>query len=245
MRGGWTGRWSNWRLWRARHERGAFDALEATWPAASSRSVGPFRLRDGAGGGKRVSAALLEGPFDAAALDALDAPLFQLRPGQEALDAALEARGYRVIDPTVMMEAPVEALAAKPKPVSLPSIWPPLAIQRRIWDEGHVGPERVAVMLRASDPKMSFIARTRDKPAGVGFLAMHEGIAMVHALHIEPAFRRQGVGAAMMRGMAWWAQQNGARTLALAVTEANDAARALYRGLGMTETASYHYRERV
>ncbi|MCA0205911.1 MAG: GNAT family N-acetyltransferase [Proteobacteria bacterium] len=222
-----------------------FDALEASWPPASSQTRGPFRLRDGAGGGKRVSAALLKGPFDEAALDALDAPLFQLRPGQEDLDRALHARGYRIVDPTVLMEAPVEALAVKPKAVSLPTIWPPLAIQRRIWAEGHVGPERLAVMARAVDPKMSFIARIRDKPAGVGFLAIHEGIAMVHAVHVEPAFRRQGVGAGMMRGMAYWAQQNGAHTLALAVTEANAGARALYRGLGMTETSAYHYRERA
>lgn len=221
-----------------------FDALEATWPAAASHRVGPFRLREGAGGGKRVSAALLEGPFDESALDALDAPLFQLRPGQEALDAALARRGYRVIDPTILMQAPAEALAEKPRPVSLPSIWPPLAIQRRMWAEGHVGPERIDVMLRAAGPKTSFIARTRDKPSGVGFAAIHRGIAMVHALHVEPAFRRQGIGAAMMRGIAWWAQTEGAETVALAVTEANAAARALYTGLGMAETDRYHYRER-
>lgn len=221
-----------------------FAALEATWPPAASHRSGPFRLRDGAGGGKRVSAALLEGTFTESALDALDAPLFQLRPGQQALDDALAARGYRVVDPTVLMQAPVGVLAERPKPVSLPSIWPPLAIQRRIWDGGHVGPERIAVMLRACDPKMSFIARINDKPAGVGFTAIHQGIAMVHALHVEPGFRRQGVGAAMMRGIAWWAQRTGADTLALAVTDANAAARALYTSLGMAEVASYHYRER-
>ena len=32
-------------------------AMEATWPAASRRQVGPFVIRDGQGGGKRVSAA--------------------------------------------------------------------------------------------------------------------------------------------------------------------------------------------
>lgn len=222
-----------------------FEALEATWPPAASRQVGPFRLRDGAGGGKRVSAALLDGDFSPAALEAVaDQPLFQLRPGQEALDAALVERGYRKIDPTIMMQAPVAALAEKPRPVSLPTIWPPLAIQRRIWEEGHVGPERVAVMLRACDPKMSFIARIRDKPAGVGFVAIHRGIAMLHALHVEPAFRREGIGVRMVRGMAYWAEQQGAETFALAVTEANAAARALYRGLGMAEVAAYHYRER-
>lgn len=222
-----------------------FDALEATWPAAASRRVGPFLLRDGAGGGKRVSATLLDGDFSPEALDAVaDQPLFQLRPGQQALDDALAARGYRVIDPTVLMQAPVAALAEKPTPVSLLSVWPPLAIQRRIWAEGEVGPGRVAVMMRAGDPKVSFIARIRDKPAGVGFAAIHKGVAMVHALHIEPAFRREGVGARMMRGIAWWAEQQDADTLALAVTGANVAARALYSRLGMAEVAAYHYRER-
>ena len=43
-----------------------FAALEATWPPASSQRLGPFRLRDGAGGGKRVSAAVQDGEFDAA-----------------------------------------------------------------------------------------------------------------------------------------------------------------------------------
>ncbi|MFN4098620.1 MAG: GNAT family N-acetyltransferase [Pararhodobacter sp.] len=222
-----------------------FAALEATWPAAASRNAGPFRLRDGAGGGKRVSAALLEGAYSDAALEAVaDQPLFQLRAGQDALDAALAARGYDVIDPTVLMTAPVETLAEKPKPVALPTIWPPLAIQRRIWAEGHVGPERLAVMQRACGPKTSFIARTRDKPAGVAFVAIHQGIAMLHALQVEPGFRRQGVGAAMVRGMAYWAQQQGAQTFALAVTQANTSARALYRGLGMAEIGAYHYRER-
>ena len=221
-----------------------FAALEASWPPASSTRHGPFRLREGAGGGKRVSAALLEGDFDEAALDALNAPLYQLRPGQEALDKALETRGYRVVDPTVLMTTPTAALAEKPKPVSLPTIWPPLAIQRRIWEEGHVGPERIAVMMRACDPKMSFIARIRDKPAGVGFVAVHQGIAMLHALHVEPQFRRQGVAAGMVRGMAYWAGQEGAETFALAVTVGNGAARALYSGLGMTEVSSYHYREK-
>jgi len=222
-----------------------FAALEATWPAAASRPAGPFRLRDGAGGGKRVSAALLEGEFSEAALEAVaDQPLFQLRPGQEALDAALAARGYQVADPTVLMAAPVEILAEKPQPVALPTIWPPLAIQRRIWAEGHVGPERIAVMQRACGPKTSFIARIRDKPAGVAFVAIHQGVAMLHALQVEPGFRRQGVGADMVRGMAHWARAQGAQTFALAVTEANTTARGLYSRLGMAETDAYHYREK-
>jgi N-acetylglutamate synthase len=41
------------------------DAMEATWPPAATTRLGPWLLRDGKGGGKRVSAATLAGEFDA------------------------------------------------------------------------------------------------------------------------------------------------------------------------------------
>ena len=221
-----------------------FAALEATWPPVSSRRVGPFRLRDGAGGGKRVSAAVLDGPFSEAALaEVADQKLFQLRSRQEDLDRALAARGFAVLDPTILYAAPIEAIAQKPRPVSLLSAWPPLAMQRQVWADGGVGPERIAVMERACDPKMAFIARFENRVAGAGFVAIHDAIAMLHALQVEIDFRRKGVARYMVRGMAHWAQEQGARTFALAVTQGNTAARDLYSALGMVEVDSYHYRE--
>ncbi|MCB1407848.1 MAG: GNAT family N-acetyltransferase, partial [Rhodobacteraceae bacterium] len=188
-----------------------FAALEATWPPVSSRRVGPFRLRDGAGGGKRVSAAVLDGPFSEAALaEVADQKLFQLRSGQEDLDRALAARGFAVLDPTILYAAPIEAIAQKPRPVSLLSAWPPLAMQRQVWADGGVGPERIAVMERACDPKMAFIARFENRVAGAGFVAIHDAIAMLHALQVEIDFRRKGVARYMVRGMAHWAQEQGA-----------------------------------
>ena len=35
-------------------------AMDATWPAAAMHRAGPWMLRNGAGGGKRVSAATAE-----------------------------------------------------------------------------------------------------------------------------------------------------------------------------------------
>lgn len=222
-----------------------FAALEATWPPVSSRKAGPFRLREGAGGGKRVSAAVLEGAFDEAALEAVaDVRLFQLRRGQEALDTALAARGYGVSDPTVLYAAPIAQIAEKPRPVSLLAAWPPLAMQRQVWLDGDIGPARVAVMERAGGPKNGFIARFKNRVAGAGFIAIHDGVAMLHALQVEPDFRHQGVAHYMVRGMAHWAQEQGAQELALAVTQANIPARGLYSDLGMQEVDAYHYREK-
>lgn len=227
-----------------------FSALEATWPPLSSHRMGPFRVRDGAGGGKRVSAAVLEGDVSVVAIEAVEAqlgakPLFQLRRGQVAFDQMLEARGYAVLDPTILYSAPISGIAEAPRPVSLLAAWPPLAMQRQVWADGGVGPARIAVMERACDPKNGFVARYKNRVAGAGFIAIHDGIAMLHALQVEPDFRRQGVARYMVRGMAHWAQQNGADTFALAVTQANTDARSLYSALGMTEVDAYHYRERV
>ena len=44
--------------------------IEATWPAASHRTVGPFTLRDGQGGGQRASSATADGPVTRADIDA-------------------------------------------------------------------------------------------------------------------------------------------------------------------------------
>lgn len=226
-------------------------ALAATWPAAAVRRIGPVALHDGAGGGKRVSAATLDGPLDPAALTQAEAamraqgraPLFRVRAGQDDLAAWLAARGYALVDPTRFYTAPAAALARPPRPISLFGLWPPLAIQRQLWAEAGIGPARIAVMERAAPPRAAFIARVDNRAAGVGFCALHGSIAMLHALEVLPGVRRKGVGRLMVSGIAHWAQSQGADTLALAVTTANAPARALYERLGMQDAGGYHYRE--
>lgn len=219
-------------------------ALEGTWPAAAERRSGPFVLRDGAGGGKRTSAATLEGPFSEGALEsALEqgARLFRLSE-DGALDRALERRGFLRVDPSLIYAAPVADVAAPARPVSLLQCWPPIAMQRLLWAEAGTGPERLAVMARAAPPRMAFIARHRNRAAGVAFCAIHQGIAMLHALEILPVFRREGVARNAVAGIADWAMGEGAHTFALAVTQANHPARALYTALGLREALPYHYR---
>ena len=65
---------------------------------------------------------------------------------------------------------------------------------------------------------------------------------MLHALEVAAPLRRAGLGRIMTRAAADWARRQGAETLALAVTDANVAANALYRDLGMQPVWHYHYR---
>ncbi|MCC5983760.1 MAG: GNAT family N-acetyltransferase [Rhodobacteraceae bacterium] len=225
-------------------------ALEATWPAAGVTERDGVRLHDGAGGGKRVSAARVTGAPGAARIAGAEAamraqgacPLFMIRPGEDALDVALAARGYAVVDPTVLMVAPVSALAAPPAPITLFPVWPPLQIMRDIWAANGIDAARQAVMDRAPDPRTALIARASDRAAGVAFVGCHAGIAMLHAVEVLPGLRRQGAARNILTGAAWWAEGQGMAWLALAVTRANTAARALYADAGLTEVCSYHYR---
>ena len=226
------------------------DAVEGTWPPARVMRHGPWAVRDGAGGGKRVSAASAVDPVGAediataeAAMQQLGQPrLFMLRAGEEALDALLEARGYAVVDPVTLYAAPVDLLTDLPIPrVTAFAVWEPLAIMAEIWAAGGIGPARLAVMQRAGI-KTGILARQDDKPAGVGFVAIHNGVAMVHAVEVLPHQRRKGVAQWIMRRAAFWAAEQGAHTLAVLCTVANGPANALYQRLGFSTVTGYHYR---
>jgi GNAT superfamily N-acetyltransferase len=222
------------------------DVMEATWPPARHWQIGPFTLRDGAGGGKRVSAASCRGSFTPEDLDvaiaAMSDPMMLIRAGDDALDAALDARGWRIVDPVVAHAAPVAALQADLPPLSAFPHWPPLEIARTIWAEGGIGPARVAVMDRVAGPKAAILGRVADRPAGVAFVACHGTDAMVHALEVRPDNRRQGLGRTLLIAAANWAFGQQATRLSLVVTRQNVAATALYARLGMETVGQYHYR---
>lgn len=230
-----------------------YAVAEATWPPAARHALGPVTLRDGAGGGKRVSAATATLPVTAeevaraeAAMQAGgQASLFQIREGEESLDRMLEGRGYRVVDPVNLLVAPVAALTGmRPPRLTTFAVWEPLEIMREIWAEGGIGPARVAVMERARVPKTGLFARHADQPAGAGYVAVHANVAMVHALEVRAGHRRAGVGRLMMVQAALWAEAQGARHLAVLCTQGNAAANGLYAAMGFAVAGTYHYRQK-
>lgn len=228
-----------------------YQVTEATWPPAATQACGPFTIRDGQGGGKRVSAATLEGDLAEADLGAAETamrdlgqtPLFQVRLGEKALDEMLQSAGYEIIDPVNIYATPAATLATErpPVPVAIPA-WEPLKIMEEMWAAGGIGPERIDVMRRGCAPKTGFISRWKDKPAGTSYVGMYEGITMLHALEIAPSHRRLGLAQWVMRQAAVWTLQNQGHTLAVICTQANNAANNLYSGLGMDVIGQYHYR---
>jgi GNAT superfamily N-acetyltransferase len=228
-----------------------FAAVDVTWPAADTRRQGAFLLRDGQGGGKRVSAASALSPAKASDIDEAEAdmaaagqrPIFMLRPEDAALDTELAARGYAVVDPVTVLACPIDTLTDRPvPPVTAFCIWEPLAIMEEIWAQGGIGPARLAVMHRAQ-VKTAVFGRHGQRPAGVGFVAVDREIAMVHAVEVLPDQRRQGVAQWIMRQAGFWAKAQGATTMAVLCTKANTAALQLYSSLGFQPVSEYHYRQ--
>ncbi len=222
--------------------------MDATWPAATYRRLGPWRIRRGAGGGKRVSAASVAGdwtvPDIAQAVSGMQelgqSPLFLIRAQDRDLDDHLDAMGFQIIDPVLVYAAPVAHLADDAP--SYPH-WPPLAITREIWAQAGIGPARLDVMARVPE-KTAILVRRQDRVAGVAFVAKAGNTAMLHALEVSPPHRRQGSAQNLLTSAAGWAQRQGADTLSLVVTVANSPARALYEKLGMSVVGGYHYRQK-
>lgn len=232
-----------------------FEVIDATWPAAATQVMGPFLLRDGQGGGQRVSAASLtcetlpDAGVIAQAADAMRAmgqpALFMLRPGQEAFDAMLDADGYGVVDPVNLYLGPIDPLVEEPLPRAMAfDVWPPLAIQRDLWAEGGIDPARLAVMERATCPKTTLLGRQDHTPSATAFLGLAHGVAMMHALEVTASCRRSGVGRLIVRKAAFWALDHGAHSLAALCTKANTGANALYASMGLSVVGEYHYRKK-
>ncbi|MEM0923826.1 MAG: GNAT family N-acetyltransferase [Pseudomonadota bacterium] len=209
------------------------------------RTFAGWVLRRGAGGGKRVSAATGQGDpaLAAAEMAAMAQPAIFRLQDQADLDADLAGQGYALVDPTLLYLCQVADLDdGRDETAKVIRCTTQLSRIEEIWDQGGIGPARRAVMARAEGPGLVLLARAGDRPAGCAFIACDGEIAMIHAIEVLPAFRRQGIGERLLRGAASFSAENGATWLGLAVTEANAPANALYRKLGMEEAGRYHYR---
>ena len=112
-------------------------------------------------------------------------PLFRLTSDDESLDAKLEARGYDVVDPTLVYAARVNMLADIPSgersaDSRVESSSGRTKAHEAIWEKGGIGPGRWAVMDRVVVPKRFLLARVDERPAGTAFVAANDAISGPH-----------------------------------------------------------------
>ena len=225
--------------------------LEDTWPPKKVIRLDDWTIRISEGAGKRASAISLEGIWEEASFRKLKdllrklgkSEIFMIYQSDSLFKKELNNLNYQVFDKSCIFEISVsELIKNEPPPISMFSIWPPLEIQKQLWNSNGIGWQRQAVMNRANQIKTSILARWNDNPVASAFIAKSGNVAFLHALAVEQNFRRQGVARALIRHAGQWADRNNCARLMVVTTEANAAATSLYASLKFQLVNKYHYR---
>ncbi len=163
----------------------------------------------------------------------------------EGLDDLLAGRGYAPVDPTLVLAAPLAALELpQPRYPLHPShdieAW--LAAYQAV--SGARLPQAPHGRILAAIAGRRMLATIESDGAPVACaLGVAEGAYVgLYDLAVAPAWRRQGLGSALVTGLLRWGLQEGATWAYLQVVEANAAARALYEGMGFRFLYRYWYR---
>jgi ribosomal protein S18 acetylase RimI-like enzyme len=217
---------------------GDFSRLvDEAWPAPYAEYAGGWKLRFAGGVTKRANSALPVDPLqdlDTAERFYADRGLpavFSL-DGPSPLDRELSARGYTVVDPTLVLTAPLRP--GETGPVKIEDH--PSPDWMRIWTSVEGNPAATPIMtgVAADYALLEGMAVGRGVPQGDWY--------GIYCMAVLPECRRQGLAARVLRELLRRGHDSGARQAYLAVVESNAAARALYERAGFTVAGGYHYR---
>ncbi|MEV7965613.1 GNAT family N-acetyltransferase [Sphaerisporangium sp. NPDC088356] len=234
------------------------DLVHRAWPAPCQESLDGWVLRYADGVTKRANSVLpwatpddLDNAVDAAEKFYAERGLpcvFSMGPrATPGLDEMLAARGYRLVDETVSMVAPMIGkpataahdvkIAGHPAEAWLAAWW---AVDGRFGQDGLAAAERIVRGVPAS-----YAAVERDgAPVAVGRSVLRGGTLGIYCMATLPHARRQGLGRAVLRALLAHGRARGASQAYLVVVASNHAARAMYASEGFTPSAGYHYRVR-
>ncbi len=240
------------------------EASLNTWPAPRQVLLDGWVLRFAGGYTRRANSAtpLDPGRDDLAAKIAQCESLYAAQGlpalirtrsfGDAALEEALTARGYRPEGLSAVIWAPLGPPAGDDGDgVELSETAPSVG-----WLDAHTritgsDPAARSRILGTVAVPCAFAGIPAGVPgsalASVAFGAVHDGVACLHLVATDPAFRRRGLSRRVGRALlAWAVDRAGAREAALQVEAGNTVAFALYAGLGFrTELFRYQYYRRA
>ena len=237
---------------RALEER-SFNA----WPARQTVLCNGWALRLSGGYTKRANSANALKPEGAfadvmAAAETFyaqhDLPtIFRLTSLAPAMaDRTLERAGYRLLEPSTVMTAPLDgggeiggvAISAAPTPE---------------WCAGFAAASNVApAMRRVHDDMLASIAlpaafatiAEADGPVGYGIAVTEREMTGLFDIVVIETARGRGLGRQLTAALLQWGRSQGASEAYLQVNDENTVALSLYARLGFKEAYRYHYRIR-
>jgi ribosomal protein S18 acetylase RimI-like enzyme len=230
-------------------------------PAARTGFDGPFLLRAFLGGTGRANAVSALSPAPdpglAARLGRIEAAYARLglpaRFRSTPLDppglaAALQARGYRAGEESLVMAGPAGFAAADAAVQALPA--PDEDWLSVIATADYQTPARREEKTRAPGlmlvPAAWMLLRLEGRPAAAAQVAADGRLAGLFDVAVHPDFRRRGLARRVLAAAVAWAMEQGAMeqeaaTAWLQVSAGNAPAVALYRALGLGEIYRYRY----
>ncbi|MBR0674395.1 GNAT family N-acetyltransferase [Neoroseomonas soli] len=226
-------------------------------PAPRVAFDGPFVIRAFAGGTGRANAASsldpLPDPGLAARVGRIEAryaalgvaPRFRSMPlDPPGLAGLLAARGYVEKDETIVLLAPIDAIAA-PDPAANAMAAPDADWMAVTATAEHQTParrrEKEGTPALLVVPGAWITLREGAEAVAVASVVAAGEVAAYFDLAVRPEHRRKGLAARTVHAAAQWAKEQGAGWLFCQVAAANAASLALNTGLGMAEAYRYRY----
>jgi GNAT superfamily N-acetyltransferase len=170
------------------------------------------------------------------------------------LDQVLEARGYVIEAPVVVMAAGATIVIGRTQQHIESGGRVTAERGKRQWERANAAlhgdvqdaRERVLAYGRAihslKGPATAVVAPKWGEPVSIGFGVLDQGWTGIFGMGTRPEARRRGAATAVLHTLAQWAVDHDAPRLYLQVEEGNVGARALYTDAGFVETYRYHYR---
>ncbi|MBG0830601.1 GNAT family N-acetyltransferase [Planomonospora sp. ID67723] len=245
-----------------------FDRLvDQAWPALGRTAAGGWTLRTAGGVTKRANSVLPLGEREDLEAAVEEAERFYAGRGlpcafsigagaTPGLDELLGARGYRVVDPTLVMTAPLakavpegcgdaEAGGGRPAEVRLSAA--PAPEWLGVWwsVDGRPGGDVETARRILTGVPAAYASLGGDE----GEEAVGRGVTQgewfgVYCMATLPHARRRGHAGRLLDALLSHGREQGAKQAYLTVVEANTGARSLYERLGFTTVGRYHYRVR-
>lgn len=229
----------------------------AAWPGTEVKWDGSWVRRAAGGYTKRANSVQCLNPDDGedADLRVISAstwmvvrgikPVFRLTPlAAPELVETLDDAGWQSIDHSHLFAMKLGEHEPDRDARLFPALDPVfLAVQQLLKDYDDATMTGMRGLLGAlTVPAIGVVVYRDGEPAATGLMAVADGIVVTGNVVTDPARRRQGLAAAMMRTGLAWAKTQGATVAALNVEANNPAAQALYQGLGYTHQYDYSYR---
>jgi N-acetylglutamate synthase len=237
------------------------DAFERAgllaWPGIEEKWDGSWLRRAAGGYTKRANSTQCFDPddFEDADVRVISAsswmvmrkikPVFRMTPlASPELGATLDEAGWQTIDPSHLYAMELGDFEADAGAEYLAPLDPKfLAVAQRLQDYNDAnmaGMKALLAMLKV--PAVGVVLLRDGEAVASSIMAVANGIVITGNVVTDRNRRRQGLADAMMRSGLSWAKGEGAKSAALNVQADNDAAKALYAGLGYTHQYDYHYR---